>query len=130
MKRILFVCVENSCRSQMAEGFAATLGKGVMEACSAGSKPADSVNPFAVEAMKEAGIDISAARPKGFNDLPAKEFDYVITLGCKDVCPIIPAKQHIEWRIDDPRGKDIDFFRYVRDSIKNKTKDLIEEIMK
>ena len=109
-KKILFVCVENSCRSQMAEGIARHLGKGILEVYSAGSKPKSEVDPNAIKVMQEIGIDISSYKSKGFNEVPIRNFDYVITLGCKDVCPFFPAEKHIEWNIDDPKGKDIDFF--------------------
>ena len=127
MKTVLFVCVENSCRSQMAEGLARHIGNGIIEVYSAGSKPLGKVNFDAVKVMGEAGIDISNALSKGFNDLPIKKFDYVITLGCKDICPFVPADEHIEWQIEDPKGKDLDFFRKVRDEIKNKITDLIKK---
>jgi arsenate reductase len=130
MKRVLFVCVENSCRSQIAEGWARHLGKGALEAYSAGSKPSGKVNPDAVKVMSEAGIDISGQPSKGFLDLPVKEFDYVVTMGCKDVCPFVPAKKHIEWQIEDPKGKDLDFFRKARDVIKMKVIGLIKALSK
>jgi len=126
MKKVLFVCVENSCRSQMAEGFAWLFGKGIFEPYSAGSKPSGKVNPMAVEVMKEADIDISSQKSKSFNNLSVKEFDMVITLGCGDVCPFIPAKKHIEWKIDDPKGKDMEYFRIVRDNIQSHVKKLAE----
>jgi len=126
MKKVLFVCVENSCRSQMAEGWARHLGKGEIEAYSAGSKPSGTVNPDAVKVMAEAGIDISGQPSKGFLDLPVKEFDYVVTMGCKDVCPFAPANKHIEWQIEDPKGRDIDYFRKARDVIKLKVMGLIK----
>lgn len=129
MKKVLFVCVENSCRSQMAEGFARLFGKGVFEPYSAGSKPSGKVDPMAVEIMKEANIDISSQISKGFIDLSVKEFDIVITLGCGDVCPFVPAKEHIEWKIDDPKGKDIEYFRIVRDNIQGHVKKLAESII-
>ena len=125
MNSVLFVCIENSCRSQMAEGFARQLGRGILEAYSAGSKPSGVVNPEAVKAMQEVGIDISAQQSKGFNQLPVKEFDYVITLGCRDVCPFVAAKKHIEWQIADPKGKNADEFRKTRDEIRSKIKELI-----
>lgn len=128
MKKILFVCVENSSRSQMAEAFANFLGKGIVEAYSAGSRPSGAVNESAIKVMHHAGIDISHAKSKGFDGLPIKEFDYVITMGCKDTCPIIPAKKHMEWDIEDPKGKGIDVFINVRDVIKNKVREFIEEI--
>ena len=127
LKKILFVCVENSCRSQMAEGIARHLGKGIFEVYSAGSKPKSEVDPNAIKVMQEIGIDISSYKSKGFNEVPIRNFDYVITLGCKDVCPFFPAEKHIEWNIDDPKGKDIDFFRKTRDAIKYKIEQLIED---
>jgi len=127
MKKVLFVCVENSCRSQMADGFAKVLGKGKIESYSAGSRPSGKVNPDAIKIMQETGIDISGAESKGFQDLGVKEFDYVITMGCKDICPIVPAKRHIDWQIDDPKGRGEDFFRKTRDLIKEKVEQLIRE---
>ena len=128
MKKILFVCVENSCRSQMAEGFAREFGKGVVETYSAGSKPSGKVNPLAIEVMREAGIDISGNLSKGFKELPVKNFDYVITLGCQDICPFFPADKHLEWQIDDPKNKKVEFFRKVRDDISCKVSELIKNI--
>ncbi|TAM42732.1 arsenate reductase ArsC, partial [bacterium] len=126
-KKVLFVCVENSCRSQMADGFARVLGQGKIEPYSAGSRPSGKVNPEAIKVMQEAGIDISGAQSKGFYDLGAKDFDYVITMGCKDTCPFVPAKKHIDWQIEDPKGKGEDFFRKTRDLIKEKIESLIRE---
>jgi len=117
MKRILFVCIENSCRSQMAEALAKKIAKGHLEAFSAGSRPSGKVNPNAVAVMKESGIDISHHRSKGFDQLPYKEFDYVITMGCQDQCPFIPASKTLDWQVEDPSGKDLDFFRQIRDKI-------------
>ncbi len=125
LKRILFVCVENSCRSQMAEGFARSLGSKVIEAYSAGSHPSGTVNPRAIEVMKEVGIDLSGFRSKGFPDLPIPSFDYAVTLGCRDACPLVPAQRHIEWRIEDPKGKDIASFRTVRDAIRRHVEQLV-----
>ena len=127
MKKILFVCVENSCRSQMAEGFAKALGGSRLEAYSAGSNPSGKVNPEAIKVMRQIGIDISTAKSKGFNELAVKEFDYVVTMGCKDICPFVPAKKHIDWEIDDPKGKGEEFFRKTRDLIKEKVESLIRE---
>ncbi len=104
----------------MAQGFARKLGKGVVEAYSAGSKPSGIVNPRAIEVMKEIGIDISQEVSQGFADLAVKDFDFAITLGCKDTCPFVPAEKHIEWKIEDPKGKGIEKFRQVRDLIKEK----------
>ena len=105
-KKILSVCVENAGRSQMAQGFAEAFGKGNVEVYSAGSRPASQINPMAIEAMKEKGIDLSGRLPKGLNDLPPVEMDYLITMGCEETCPAIPAKKFIEWQIPDPKGKE------------------------
>jgi protein-tyrosine-phosphatase len=128
MKTILFVCIENSCRSQIAEGFAKSLGKDIVEAYSAGSKPSGTIDPTAIEVMREVGIDIAVQKSKGFLDLPVKKFDYVITLGCKDVCPFVPASEHIEWQIADPKNKGRDFFRKVRDQIRRELEKLIQNV--
>ena len=130
MTRILFVCVENSCRSQMAEGFARRLGEGRIEAYSAGSKATGSVNSEAVVVMKEVGIDISGQSSKGFTDLPVAEFDYVVTMGCQDICPFFPAKAELAWQIDDPKGGDRQLFRRVRGEIEQQVARLIEIIAK
>lgn len=128
MGKILFVCVENSCRSQIAAGFANLYGRGKVEAYSAGSKPGLEVNPDAIKVMQEAGVDISAAKPKGFKDLKEIKFDYAVSMGCKDICPFVPAKKHIYWQIEDPKGKDIDFFRKTRDLVREKVEQLINEV--
>jgi arsenate reductase len=128
MKKILFVCIENSCRSQMAEGFANKLGQGKIEVHSAGSNPSNEVDKMAIKVMKEKGIDISGQKSKGFGDLKEKDFDYVITMGCKDVCPFVPARQRIEWDIPDPTGKPIEAFREIRDLIERKVKEFIENL--
>ncbi len=128
MKKVLFVCIENSCRSQIAEGFAKSIGRDVLEAYSAGSKPSGKVNPTAVEVMREIGIDIAGQKSKGFLELPVKKFDYVITLGCKDICPFVSASEHIEWQIADPKDSEIDFFRKVRDQIRSEVEKLIQNI--
>lgn len=109
----------------MAEGFALYYGAGKLEVYSAGSRPSGEVNPQAVKVMAEAGIDISAQRSKGFNDLPIRQFDYAVTLGCQDICPLVPAERHIEWEIEDPAGKDSETFRRVRDEIKEKVMGLL-----
>ena len=112
----------------MAEEFANHFGKGILEAYSAGSKPSCQVNANAIKVMQEINIDISSAKSKDFEQLPLRRFDYVITLGCKDICPFVPADIHIEWQIEDPKGKDIDFFRKVRHSIEKKVNELISTI--
>ena len=128
MKSILFVCVQNSCRSQMAEGFARFFADDKVAVFSAGSNPSGIVDPVAVKVMSEEGIDINAQLSKGFKDLPINKFDYVVTLGCGDVCPFIPAHRHISWEIQDPKGKGIQFFRDARDVIKNKVYELLVEL--
>jgi len=126
--KIVFVCVENARRSQMAQGFAENLGKGRLEVNSAGSRPSLQIDPLVIEVMKEKGIDFTAKRPKGLNDLPQIEMDYLITMGCEEVCPAVLAKKIIEWEIPDPKEKSIDFFREVRDIIEDKVKALLKEI--
>ncbi len=128
MKRILFLCVENSCRSQIAEGFARKLADKRVEVYSAGSKPSGEINPMAVQVMAEIGIDISERDSKSVLDLPVRDFDYLITLGCKDSCPIAQAKEHIEWKIEDPKGRGMEFFRKVRDDIEFRVKELLCKI--
>ena len=128
MKKVLFVCVENSCRSQIAEGFARRLGQGVIEPYSAGSRPSGKINPGAVKVMQELGIDISSQKSKGFDELTIKEFDCVVTMGCQDTCPFVPARQHIDWHIEDPKDKDTEFFRKVRDAIAEAVKELINNV--
>ncbi len=142
MKRVLFICVENSCRSQMAEGFARALGEGILEAYSAGSKPSGQVNPQAIEVMREKGIDLSGHLSKGPETLPPSHFDYVVTMGCgdalrlrsgrsraksRDACPTVPARQRLDWNISDPKGKGLAEFRKVRDEIEEKVRNLLAE---
>jgi len=126
--KILFVCVENARRSQMAEAFAETYGYGKVEVYSAGSSPSPQIDPLVIEVMKEKGIDLSSKRPKGLNDLPPVEMDYLITMGCEEACPAVLSKKTIEWDIPDPKGKPIDVYREVRDIIEEKVKTLFEEI--
>lgn len=128
--KIVFVCVENARRSQMAQGFAERLGAGKIEAYSAGSHPSPEIDPLVIEVMKEEGIDLSGKRPKGLNDLPPVEMDYLVTMGCEETCPAVLAKKIIEWEIPDPKGKSIDVFREVREIIKSKVKALYGEIGK
>lgn len=127
MRRVLFICVENACRSQMAEGFARALGKGKWEAYSAGSRPSGRVNPRAVGFMKEKGIDISRQTSKGFADLPPVGFDCAVTMGCRDVCPVVPKARVISWRIPDPRNLSDDEFRKIRDDIERRVTGLLAE---
>jgi protein-tyrosine-phosphatase len=129
-KRIVFVCVENARRSQMAEGFAEAFGKGKLEVHSAGSSPSSQIDPLVIEVMKEKGIDLSGKRPKGLDDLPPIEMDYLVSMGCEETCPAVLAKKIIEWEIPDPKGKPIEVFREVRDILENRVKNLFEEIRK
>jgi protein-tyrosine-phosphatase len=125
MKRVLFVCVENSNRSQMAEALARMHGQGRIEASSAGSRPSGKVNPKAVAAMKEVGYDLSAHRSKSLTDLAGQEFDIVVTMGCGDECPFVRAKERQDWQIPDPREMPPEQFRAVRDLIEEKVRALI-----
>jgi protein-tyrosine-phosphatase len=127
-KKVLFVCVENARRSQMAQGFAEALGREKVEVYSAGSRPSQQIDPMVIEVMKEKGIDLSSKRPKSLNDLPSIEMDYLVTMGCEETCPAVLAKKIIEWEIPDPKGKSIDAFRKVRDIIEDMVKTLLEEI--
>ena len=126
--RIVFVCVENARRSQMAEGFAQALGQGKMEVYSAGSNPSSSIDPMVIEVMKEKGIDLSRKKPKSLNELPSVEMDYLVTMGCEETCPAVLAKKTVEWEIPDPKGKLIETFREVRDMIEGKVKSLLKQV--
>lgn len=126
MKKILFVCVENSNRSQMAEAFVRIHGTGNIEAHSAGSRPSGRVNPRAIEAMKEVGYDLTMHRSKGLEDFNGSEVDVAVTMGCGDECPLVRAKTRIDWQIPDPREMTPDQFRAVRDLVEIKVKQLIE----
>lgn len=123
-KRVAFVCVHNSCRSQMAEGFMKELGSDIFEIYSAGTEQYPKVKPLAVEVMREIGIDINSQHPKLLYDIP-KEVDYLITMGCNVVCPYIPNKVMEDWGIEDPSGKSIEDYRKARDIIKEKVIELI-----
>ncbi|MCM8757541.1 MAG: arsenate reductase ArsC [Candidatus Omnitrophica bacterium] len=128
LKNILFVCRENSCRSQIAEGLVNYLYTDKFIAYSAGSEPAKIINPLAVEVMKEIGIDISGQKPKDFSAIEGIEFDYVITMGCTDVCPFYPAKERLDWQIPDPKGKPREFFRRIREEIKKRLEILNDKV--
>lgn len=125
---VLFVCVHNAGRSQMAAGFLKHLAGDRIEVRSAGTDPGDKVNPAAVEAMAELGIDISANFPKKLTDEAVKESDYVITMGCGDTCPFFPGKTYLDWVLDDPAGQGVDAVRPIRDAVQKHVKDLIKEI--
>ncbi len=129
MKKVLFVCVENAGRSQMAEAFAREYGKDVFIAYSAGNKPAEKVNPIVVETMKEKGIDISANKPKLLTFQMANDSDLVVTMGCNDqgICPGPFFTPTIDWKLEDPKGKPIEKVREIRDQIENRVKDLLRK---
>lgn len=129
MKKLLFVCIENSNRSQMAQAFANIYGKGEVQAFSAGSKPSGRINPKAIAAMQELGYDLSAHSSKSIEDVRREApFDAVVTMGCGDACPWMPAKLHIDWQIPDPREMAPEQFNEVRDMIGQLVKDLIAQL--
>ena len=128
-KTVLFVCVHNAGRSQMAAGFMKSLGKDKVNVLSAGSMPKDQINPVAVEVMKEVGIDISNNQPKILTTESVKESDVVITMGCGDACPIFPGKRYEDWQLEDPAGKDLETVRKIRDEIKSRIEALVSEII-
>ena len=128
VKRVLFVCVENANRSQMAEAFARILGGKLVEAYSAGSHPSGKVNPKAVEAMRELGYDLSVHGSKSLDELPDVAFDFVATMGCGDACPMVRAKQRADWSIPDPKHLPSDEFRVVRDLIQDRVRVTLDEL--
>jgi len=125
---ILFVCVHNAGRSQMAAGYAQALGGDRVEIRSAGSEPADQINPNAIAVMAEEGIDITGNVPKILTTDAVRESDVVITMGCGDTCPIFPGKRYEDWELTDPAGQPIDVVREVRDDIKARVEALLAEI--
>ena len=128
MKRVLFVCVENSNRSQMAEAFARIHGGEEIEAYSAGSRPSGVVNPKAIEAMRELGYDLSSHASKSLAQIPAVEYDFVVTMGCGDACPHVRAKLRDDWSIPEPKHLPPDEFRAVRDLIEQKVIAMLEQL--
>ena len=125
---VLFVCIHNAGRPQMAAGYLKHLAGDRIEVRSAGTDPGDKVNPAAVEAMAEEGIDISVNFPKKLTDEAVKESDYVITMGCGDTCPYFPGKTYLDWPLDDPAGQGVDAVRPIRDAVRAKVEALIAEI--
>ncbi|MFF1342920.1 arsenate reductase ArsC [Streptomyces sp. NPDC058290] len=125
---VLFVCVHNAGRSQMAAAFLTHLGQDKVEVRSAGSAPADAVNPAAVEAMAEAGIDISAQTPKVLTVEAVQASDVVITMGCGDSCPVFPGKRYLDWKLDDPAGQGLEAVRPIRDQIEARVRRLLDEL--
>jgi len=128
MKKILFVCVENSCRSQMAEAFGKIYGKGSIEVYSSGSKPSGIVNPKAIASMKEVGYDLSQHLSMGLDEIPQVKYDYAITMGCGDECPVILAENKEDWALPDPKHMEPKEFNRVRDIIEVEVKELIKKI--
>jgi len=126
--KVLFVCVENACRSQMAEGFARLHGAGAVEVFSAGSRPSGKVNETAVVLMKEKGVDLTMQASKGLGDFPAGDYAAVVTMGCGDACPSLPAERRLDWALADPKHLPLDEFRAVRDEIESRVKALLADI--
>ncbi|MFD6175673.1 MULTISPECIES: arsenate reductase ArsC [unclassified Isoptericola] len=125
---VLFVCVHNAGRSQMAAGFLRALSGGAVEVRSAGSMPADRINPVAVEAMREVAIDLTAEQPKVLTTDAVQASDVVITMGCGDACPIFPGKRYEDWELDDPAGQGIDAVRPIRDEIRRRVRELLASL--
>lgn len=126
---VLFVCVHNAGRSQMAAAYVTHLSGGLIEVRSAGSAPAHHVNPAAVEAMAEEGIDISTQTPKILTTEAVQMSDVVITMGCGDTCPVYPGKRYEDWVLEDPAGKDVASVRPIRDEIKRRAQELVDELL-
>jgi protein-tyrosine-phosphatase len=125
---VLFVCVHNAGRSQMAAGLLSKLAEGRVHVQTAGSDPADEINPAVVEAMREVGVDLSEEFPKPLTDEFVKAADAVITMGCGDACPVYPGKRYEDWELDDPAGKDVETVRVIRDEINRRVSILLDEL--
>jgi protein-tyrosine-phosphatase len=128
MKKILFVCVENSNRSQMAEAFAKIHGKGKVEVYSSGSRPSGIINPKAIAAMKELGYDLTQHDSKSLDEIPKIKYDYAITMGCGDECPFVTADHRDDWKLEDPKHMEPAQFNQVRDEIERRVLDLITKL--
>jgi arsenate reductase len=126
---VLFVCVHNAGRSQMAAGWLTALAGGAIEVLSAGTAPAHQVNPVAVAAMAEVGIDLTAATPKVLTEQAVQVCDVVITMGCGDACPYVPGTRYLDWPLDDPAGQGLDSVRVIRDAIRARVEELITELL-
>jgi len=126
---VLFVCVHNAGRSQMAAGYLQHIAGDRIEVLSAGSQPAHRVNPVAVEAMREEGIDVAAAQPKVLTTDAVRRSDVVVTMGCGDACPFFPGKRYEDWTLDDPAGQGIEAVRRIRDEIKRRVEALVAELL-
>ena len=129
MKTVLFACVHNAGRSQMAAGFLRELGGDRVEVLSAGSEPKDQINPVAVQAMAEEGIDIANNVPKVLTTEAVRDSDVVVTMGCGDACPIFPGKRYEDWKLDDPAGQGIEAVRPIRDEIRGRVETLLAELL-
>jgi arsenate reductase len=126
---VLFVCVHNAGRSQMAAGWLRHLAGGAVEVRSAGSAPADRINPAAVEVMAEVGIDITDRRPKILEPTTVQNSDVIVTMGCGDACPYYPGKRYEDWKLDDPAGHGVEAVRRIRDEIKTRIENLLAELL-
>ncbi|RKN50335.1 arsenate reductase ArsC [Micromonospora endolithica] len=126
---VLFVCVHNAGRSQMAAGWLRHLAGDAVEVRSAGSAPADTINPAAVQAMREVGIDITGQSPKLLEYATAEASDVIVTMGCGDVCPVFPGKRYEDWTLDDPAGKGVEAVRLIRDDIRDRVQQLVHELV-
>ncbi|PYH88343.1 putative arsenate reductase [Aspergillus ellipticus CBS 707.79] len=127
---VLFVCVHNAGRSQIAAGYLSHLAGDTIEVRSAGSAPANSTNPVVVEAMREEGIDLADQRPKILTTDAVESSDVVITMGCGDVCPVFPGKRYLNWELDDPAGQGLEAVRPIRDEIQRRVEELIAEVLR
>jgi protein-tyrosine-phosphatase len=128
MPVVLFLCVHNAGRSQMAAGFMRTFSAGNVDVLSGGSEPADAVNPVAVAAMAEVGIDITGFQPRRWTDDGIRSADLVVTMGCGDDCPVIPGRRYLDWELDDPAGRALEEVRPIRDEIKSRVEGLLAEL--
>ena len=128
MKKVLFVCVENSCRSQIAEAFARIHGTGIVEAYSSGSRPSGILSARAIESMQEVGYDRRAHESKSLTEIPQTEYDYAITMGCGDECPVVRARHRQDWQVPDPRNMPPAEFRVIRKLIEDKVQALIQSL--
>ena len=126
---VLFLCVHNAGRSQMAAAFARDVARGRVDVFSAGSEPGATLNPAVVEAMREVGLDISNESPKKLTDEMGRRADVIVTMGCGDSCPVYLGKRYVDWELEDPKGKDLEFVREIRNDIQLRAIDLIEELL-
>jgi len=125
---VLFLCVHNAGRSQMAAGWLEALAEGRVDVLSAGSEPADAVNPAAVAAMAEVGIDLEGRTPRRWDLADLEEADVVVTMGCGDTCPVLPGKRYVDWPLDDPAGRGVEAVRPIRDEIERRVRGLLAEL--